>query len=88
MVRHAHQTGRAVHEEPLVPNYGEKGTGPKLLRGMVLAIEPMITEGSPEVVLDTDGFTWKTKDGKRSAHFEHTILVTDGPAEILTAFDM
>lgn len=79
-----HGVGRAVHEEPLVPNYGKKGTGPELLRGMVLAIEPMITEGSPEVVLDTDGFTWRTKDGKRSAHFEHTILIAEGRVEILT----
>lgn len=79
-----HGVGYAVHEEPYVPNYGKKNTGPKLVPGMVIAIEPMLNEGVAEVLLDEDGYTYRTADGKRSAHFEHTILITDGPAEILT----
>ncbi len=79
-----HGVGYAVHEEPYVPNYGKKNTGPLLKPGMVIAIEPMLNEGSADVVLDEDGYTYKTADGKRSAHFEHTILITEGKAEILT----
>lgn len=80
-----HGVGYAVHEEPYVPNFGMKGTGPELVPGMVLAIEPMFTKGSAEVELMPDGYTYVTKDGSRAAHFEHTILITDGDAEILTA---
>lgn len=79
-----HGVGKRVHEDPYVPNYGEMGTGPKLVPGMVLALEPMLNEGTDKVFLDNDGYTFKTKDGKRSAHFEHTILITEGKAEILT----
>ena len=79
-----HGGGRRVHEEPQISNVGEKGTGPVLKEGMVIAIEPMLNEGSPHVKLETDGYTFKTVDGGRSAHFEHTILVTKGEAEIFT----
>lgn len=79
-----HGVGHAVHEEPHVPNFGNRGEGEKLAAGMVLAIEPMLTLGSPELVLDTDGHSFRTKDGSLSAHFEHTILVTERGAEILT----
>ncbi len=80
-----HGVGYAVHEEPYVPNYGKRNTGPILKPGMVIAIEPMLNEGTADVVLDEDGYTFRTADGKRSAHFEHSILITDGSAEILTA---
>jgi methionyl aminopeptidase len=79
-----HGVGHHVHEDPFVPNFGAKGTGPELIPGMVLALEPMLNEGSEEVVLDADGYTVKTRDGKRSAHFEHTIVITSGKAEVLT----
>ena len=79
-----HGVGYKVHEDPYVPNYGDRGSGEKLKSGMVLAIEPMFTEGNKEVFLDTDGYTYKTVDGSRSAHFEHTIVITNGEPEILT----
>ncbi len=79
-----HGVGYKVHEDPYVPNYGKKGTGEILKPGMVLAIEPMVNEGTKAVVLAPDGFTYKTADGKRSAHFEKTIVITEGEAEILT----
>jgi methionyl aminopeptidase len=79
-----HGVGYKVHEEPYVPNFGEKGKGEKLKPGMVIAIEPMINEGAEEVFLDKDGYTYRTADGKRSAHFEHTVVITDHEAEILT----
>jgi methionyl aminopeptidase len=79
-----HGVGRKLHEEPQIPNYGRRGSGPKLKSGMTLAIEPMINIGSAEVRLLDDGWTVRTADGTRSAHFEHTVLITkDGP-EILT----
>jgi methionyl aminopeptidase len=79
-----HGVGRKLHEEPQIPNYGRRGSGPKLKSGMTLAIEPMINIGSSEVRLLDDGWTVRTADGTRSAHFEHTVLITkDGP-EILT----
>lgn len=80
-----HGVGYEVHEEPYIPNYKMKGNGPKLKSGMVLAIEPMLTEGSEDVYLDKDGYTWKTVDGLRAAHFEHTVAVTEKGVEILTA---
>ena len=79
-----HGVGHKVHEEPYIPNVGDAGTGAELKAGMVLAIEPMFTEGTPRVKLMPDGYTFVTKDGSRAAHFEHTILVTDGKPEILT----
>jgi methionyl aminopeptidase len=79
-----HGVGYAIHESPFVPNFGKKGKGEKLLPGMVLAIEPMLNEGTEKVILDNDGYTYRTADGKRSAHFEHTIVITDSGAEILT----
>lgn len=79
-----HGVGYAVHEEPYVPNFGKKGTGIELVPGMVLAIEPMFTEGSDDVTLMNDGYTYVTADGSRAAHFEHTILITEAGAEILT----
>ncbi len=80
-----HGVGYDVHEEPYVPNYGEKGKGEALKPGMVIAIEPMFNMGTHHVVLDKeDGYTYRTKDGKPSAHFEHTVLITKGDAVILT----
>lgn len=79
-----HGVGAAVHEPPYVPNYGKKGEGEEIPEGMVIAIEPMFTDGAGTLILDKDGFTFRTKDGSRGAHFEHTVLITkDGP-EILT----
>lgn len=80
-----HGVGYAVHEEPMVQNVGRKGTGAKLEPGLVLAIEPMLTLGSHRVVFDKkDGYTVRTKDGSPSAHFEHTIVITEKGPEILT----
>jgi methionyl aminopeptidase len=80
-----HGVGYHVHEDPFVPNYGEPGKGPALKPGMVLAIEPIFNLGERFVDLEDDGYTFKTSDGKPSAHFEHTVLITKGAAEILTA---
>ena len=79
-----HGVGHSVHEDPHVPNFGTSGTGALLVPGMVLALEPMLNEGVGDVVLADDGFTFKTADGKRSAHFEHTIVITKEAPEILT----
>jgi len=79
-----HGVGYELHENPLIPNFGQKGKGEKLVEGMVLAIEPMIGEGSGDMVLGHDDFTYKTKDRKRSAHFEHTIVITSEGPIILT----
>jgi methionyl aminopeptidase len=79
-----HGVGKKIHEDPYIPNFGKKNTGPKLVPGMVIALEPMINNGTKHVTLDADGYTIRTADGKRSAHFEHTILITEGEAEILT----
>ena len=80
-----HGVGRSVHEEPQVPNYVERGrSGARLRAGMVIAIEPMVTEGSPAVEILKDGWTVVTKDRKMSAHFEHTVLITENEPEILT----
>lgn len=79
-----HGVGREIHEDPYVPNYGRPGKGAKLVPGMVIAIEPMITRGSEEVVTMRDGYTLKTADNSRSAHFEHTVLITEKGAEVLT----
>jgi methionyl aminopeptidase len=80
-----HGIGRNVHEEPDVPNYGTAGRGFRLCNGMTLAIEPMVNLGGAAILQMNDGWTVKTRDGKLSAHYENTILVTDGEPEILTA---
>jgi methionyl aminopeptidase len=82
-----HGIGRQLHEEPEIPNFGLPGQGPELKNGMVLAIEPMVNAGSFEVEILSDGWTAVTKDGKLSAHFEHTILVNGEQPEILTEFN-
>ncbi len=82
-----HGLGRSLHEDPQVPNYGKKGSGPKLKEGMVLAIEPMINMGVKEVVHLSDGWTILTKDRKPSAHFEHDVCITKGDPDILTSFE-
>lgn len=79
-----HGIGRELHEEPQVPNYGAPGKGPRLKEGMTLAIEPMVNSGTHEVRILGDGWTAVTIDGKKSAHFEHTVLVTSGRPIILT----
>ncbi len=79
-----HGIGRALHEEPQVPNFGDPGRGPQLRPGMVLAIEPMVTMGSWEVKILDDGWTAVTKDGSLAAHFEHTVALADGEPEVLT----
>lgn len=79
-----HGVGRKMHEEPQIPNYGRSGDGPKLKPGMTLAIEPMINAGTSDVVMLGDGWTVVSADGAPSAHFEHTVLITGGDAEILT----
>lgn len=79
-----HGVGTSIHEDPDVPNFGEKGTGPKLKKGMVLAVEPMLNLGSPDIVMLDDNWTIETDDYSPSAHFEHTVVVTDDGYEILT----
>jgi len=79
-----HGIGRSLHEEPQIPNFGKEGTGPKLKKGMTLAIEPMVNAGTYEVVVLPDGWTAVTKDGSLSAHYEHTIAITEDEPEILT----
>lgn len=79
-----HGVGSELHEDPEVPNFGRAGHGPRLAAGMVIAIEPMITAGSPAVKVLPDGWTVKTKDGSLAAHFEHTIAITSDGAQILT----
>lgn len=79
-----HGIGKKLHEDPSIPNFGAKGTGPRLKSGMVLAIEPMINEGGWEVEVLDDGWTAVTKDKKLSAHFEHTIAITENDPRILT----
>ncbi|MEY2531163.1 MAG: methionyl aminopeptidase, partial [Verrucomicrobiota bacterium] len=79
-----HGVGRRLHEEPQIPNYGKRGSGPKLKAGMTLAIEPMINMGTAAVRLMDDGWTVRTADETPSAHFEHTVLITKNDPEILT----
>lgn len=81
-----HGVGKELHEAPEVPNYGKKGSGMKLVEGMVIAIEPMVNMGTREVKQWDDGWTITTKDGKPSAHFEHTVAVRKGKAEIFSSF--
>lgn len=82
-----HGIGKAMHEEPAVPNYGRKGSGVLIKDGLCIAIEPMITLGSPDIMMMPDRWTIKTRDGKWAAHFEHTIAVHQGRADILSSFD-
>ena len=79
-----HGIGRKLHEEPEVPNFGTPGRGPRLLPGMTIAVEPMVNAGTHEVHVLRDGWTVLTNDGKLSAHYENTVLITDGEPEILT----
>ena len=79
-----HGVGKFLHEDPAIPNFGKKGTGPKLKNGMTIAIEPMVNAGVYNVTTASDGWTVLTTDGSPSAHFEHTILVMDNSPEILT----
>jgi len=82
-----HGIGTAMHMDPPVPNYGRPGRGPRLRAGMALAVEPMVTRGSPETVLLDDGWTVTTADGSRAAHFEHTVAITESGPWVLTAED-
>lgn len=82
-----HGIGKNLHEKPEVPNYGKRGTGIKLTEGLVIAIEPMINLGKAPIFQDKDGWTIRTKDGKVSAHFEHTVAVKKGKADILSSFE-
>ncbi|MFA5462602.1 MAG: type I methionyl aminopeptidase [Dysgonamonadaceae bacterium] len=82
-----HGIGQEMHEAPEVPNYGRRGTGALIRNGMCIAIEPMINLGSKNVVFESDGWTVRTKDRKPSAHFEHTIAVRNGKADILSTFE-
>jgi methionyl aminopeptidase len=80
-----HGVGRDLHEDPQVPNFGTKGTGPRLRTGIVIAIEPMINEGKGDIIIKENGWTAATRDGRLSAHFEHTVAVTEKGAEILSS---
>jgi len=79
-----HGIGKSLHEDPQIPNFGSPNQGPRLEKGMIFALEPMVNEGTYEVRVLDDGWTVVTADGKPSAHFEHTIAITDGEAEILS----
>ena len=81
-----HGLGKSLHESPEVPNYGRRGSGQKLKKGLVIAIEPMINMGTRKILQHNDGWTITTLDKKPSAHFEHTIVVREGKAEILSSF--
>lgn len=81
-----HGLGKNLHEEPQVPNYGKRGSGIKLQEGLVIAIEPMINMGVRNVYYEDDGWTVRTKDGKPSAHFEHTVAIKKGSADVLSSF--
>ena len=82
-----HGIGKSMHEDPEVPNYGRRGTGPLIKNGMCLCIEPMINLGSRNVVIEADGWTCRTRDRKPSAHYEHTMAILNGKTEALTTFD-
>lgn len=82
-----HGIGREMHEEPQVPNYGRRGTGTLLKEGLCIAIEPMVTLGSRKIYMEKDGWTVRTQDNKYAAHFEHTIAVLKGKADILSSFE-
>lgn len=82
-----HGVGLSMHEDPMIPNFGRKGRGLKIENGMVLAIEPMVNVGTYKLNMKDDGWTIVTKDGKRSAHFEHSVAIIDGKAVILSEID-
>ena len=82
-----HGVGKELHESPEVPNYGKRGKGPLLKEGMVLAIEPMINLGKKEIVQESDGWTIRTRDRAISAHYEHTVAIANGKAEVLTTHE-
>ena len=82
-----HGIGKEMHEEPQVPNYGKRGYGALLKRGMCIAIEPMITQGERQIVMERDGWTVRTRDRKCAAHFEHTVAIGAGQADVLSTFD-
>ena len=82
-----HGIGKEMHEEPAVPNYGRRGSGTLLKNGLCIAIEPMITLGNRQVMIDSDGWTVRTRDRKCAAHFEHTIAIRNGEADILSSFE-
>ena len=82
-----HGIGKKLHEDPEVPNYGRRGTGPILKPGMCIAIEPMINLGSKNILMEKDGWTIRTRDRKPSAHFEHTIAITNEKPEILSTYE-
>lgn len=82
-----HGIGRKMHEDPEVPNYGRRGTGPLIRNGMCICIEPMINLGSKNIIIESDGWTCRTRDRKPSAHYEHTIAVLNDEPEILTTYD-
>ena len=83
-----HGIGKNLHEEPEVPNYGKRGSGPKIESGLVIAIEPMITMGNRDIKIENDGWTISTLDKKPAAHFEHTLVVRKDKMEILTSFEI
>jgi methionyl aminopeptidase len=80
-----HGVGHELHEDPNIPNFGRKGTGPELASGMTIAIEPMATLGDHRIYIESDGWTVRTRDGSLAAHFEHTVLIGDETSEILTS---
>ena len=82
-----HGIGKEMHEDPPVPNYGRRGNGPLLKKGMCIAIEPMICQGARQIYMADDGWTIRTRDGKPAAHFEHTIAVGMDKADILSSFE-
>lgn len=82
-----HGIGKEMHEDPQVPNYGRKGYGTQLKEGMCIAIEPMVTQGDYRIYMENDGWTVRTRDGKYAAHYEHTVAVRKGKAEILSTFE-
>jgi methionyl aminopeptidase len=82
-----HGIGKDMHEDPIVPNYGRRGNGILLKKGMCIAIEPMITMGSRQIYIENDGWTVRTKDSKPAAHYEHTIAIGVGKADILSSFE-
>lgn len=82
-----HGIGKDMHEDPMVPNYGRRGNGILLKKGMCIAIEPMITMGARQIFIENDGWTIRTRDGKPAAHYEHTVAIGIGKADILSSFE-